>query len=101
MGVTSKTIEPRKHLILALITSQTGLAQAEITIGSVVIITGDNTSTGYPKARPLTLRLFLNPFTATACKISGQKKCRAAPANSTLPGPITSTCNAIPFDKSP
>lgn len=44
---------------------------------------------------------FFNPFTATACKISGQKKCMDAPANTVVFGPLSPTFSAVPFDKSP
>ena len=35
--------------------------------------------------------IYINPFTAPACKISGQKTCMDVPANSIFSGPITST----------
>ena len=46
-------------------------------------------------------RQIINPFTASACKISGLKDAQVHLKNSIFSGPITSTFNVMRFDENP
>ena len=54
----------------------------------------------YP-LRSCIIKMTVNPFTATGCKIFRAEWCTDAPANSIFSGPVTSIFSAMRFDENP